>query len=200
MKLRSLKRCDHSRAVDFAVRGMHFDWYMNSRFLKQLYGRYFLCLSLCRASQVIAAYEGERLAGVLIADFNDKKRLWSTPLKRGFVHLFCLLQGIYASGADVYDNANREMYTEFLKEHSPQGEILFLAVSPEFMGKGVGTRLLCELPRRCKGKLVYLYTDNACNYGFYEHMGFERSGEKDIILELPPKKVPLKCFLYSKRL
>lgn len=125
MKLRSLKRCDHSRAVDFAVRGMHFDWYMNSRFLKQLYGRYFLCLSLCRASQVIAAYEGERLAGVLIADFNDKKRLWSTPLKRGFVHLFCLLQGIYASGTDVYDNVNREMYTEFLKGHSPRVKSFF---------------------------------------------------------------------------
>lgn len=200
MKLCSLKRCDYSRAVDFAVKGMHFDLYMDSRFLQRLYGRYFLFLSLCRASQVIAAYEGERLAGLLIADIGNEKRLWSTPLKRGYVCLFGLLQKIYASGADVYDNANKEMYTKYLKTHSPQGEILFLAVSTEFMGKGVGTRLLCELARRCRGKTVYLYTDNACSYEFYEHRGFEKSGEKDILLNLPKKTVQFKCLLYSKRL
>ena len=50
-----------------------------------------------------------------------------------------------------------------------------------------------------KGKLIYLYTDNACTYQFYEHRGFKRSEEQDIVIELNNKKVPLKCMLYSKK-
>ena len=43
-------------------------------------------------------------------------------------------------------------------------------------------------------------TDNACTYQFYEHRGFERMEEKEIILEMPKGQVPLKCFVYSKKL
>ena len=49
-----------------------------------------------------------------------------------------------------------------------------------------------------KNKKIYLYTDDACTYQFYEHRGFDRAGEKDIILHIGKKRVNLKCFLYSK--
>lgn len=65
--------------------------------------------------------------------------------------------------------------------------------------KGIGTALLSALETEEKGKLIYLYTDNACTYQFYEHRGFKRSQEQDIVIELNNKKVPLKCMLYSKK-
>lgn len=48
--------------------------------------------------------------------------------------------------------------------------------------------------------MVYLYTDNACTYQFYEHRGFERAGEKDVVLSIAGREVALQCLLYSKRM
>lgn len=78
------------------------------------------------------------------------------------------------------------------------GQIVFLAANPDGKVKGVGSRLLEEFERREKGRQVYLYTDDACTYQFYEHRGFERCGEKDVILDFGSKKVALKCLLYGK--
>ena len=52
----------------------------------------------------------------------------------------------------------------------------------------------------CSSDLLYLYTDDACTYQFYEHRGFERVEEKEIVLEMPKGKVPLRCFVYSKKM
>lgn len=67
------------------------------------------------------------------------------------------------------------------------------------LGKGIGTKLLAELSRREKGKLVYLYTDDHCTYQFYESKGFERSEEKIIQMDFGVKTVPLTCLYYSKQ-
>ncbi len=37
-----------------------------------------------------------------------------------------------------------------------------------------------------------------CIYQFYEHRGFGHACEKDIVLDMGKKKVPLKCFIFSK--
>ena len=47
------------------------------------------------------------------------------------------------------------------------------------------------------GKLIYLYTDNACTYQFYEHRGFERSEERQVVLDLDKRQVPLTCLFYT---
>lgn len=92
------------------------------------------------------------------------------------------------------------MFLQYSEHNSPDGEILFLAANPEIKVKGVGSLLLEELERRERGKKLYLYTDNACTFQFYEHRGFLRACERDIALDMGDKTVPLKCFLYSKLL
>lgn len=44
MKIRcgELRRKDSKKAIRFAIKGMHFDWYLDSRLFQNLYGRYFL--------------------------------------------------------------------------------------------------------------------------------------------------------------
>ena len=75
LEIRNLRKEDYKKAINFAITGMHFNWYMESRFLLNLYGRYFWYLSLARATQVIAAYAGDMFAGVLLAEIKgeDKK-------------------------------------------------------------------------------------------------------------------------------
>ena len=112
-----------------------------------------------------------------------------------------MLQNIVAKdGTGVYQRANKEMFSEYCQSNIPDGEIIFLAANPAIKARGIGSALLTEFEQKERGKKIYLYTDNACTYQFYEHRGFERVGEKDIVLNLGNRSIALKCFLYSKKL
>ena len=41
LELRELRKQDYKKAIRFDITGMHFDWYMDSRVLLNLSGRYF---------------------------------------------------------------------------------------------------------------------------------------------------------------
>ena len=105
---------------------------------------------------------------------------------------------VAGKGVDSYDAANKAMFKKYCESNTPDGEIIFLAANPDVKIKGIGTVLLEELEKRERGKKLYLYTDDACTYQFYEHRGFKRVDEKDVVLELGKKTVGLKCLLYSK--
>lgn len=199
IKIQEIRKQDARKAIQFAITGMHFNWYLDSKLLLRLYGRYFWYLELSRATQALAAYAGDELAGVLLAEIKGGQKPYRSFGKTLYVKIFDFLQNaFYQGGVGVYDAANKEMLKQYLQSNVPDGEIVFLAANPDLKIKGIGSRLLHELERRERGKTIYLYTDTACTYQFYEHRGFERACEKEIVLELGSKKVPLKCLLYSK--
>ena len=201
IKIQTLRKQDDKKAIRFAIVGMHFDWYFDAKALLRLYGRYFWSLAMNQATQALGAYVGDRCVGVLLANLHQEKKSYGSWRQTFWVKTFDLLQRLAAKdGVSAYEEANWELLQQYTKTVSPDGEILFLAADPELEGKGVGTALLAELARREKGKEVYLYTDNACNYQFYEHRGFCLAGAKEIVLDLPGKTVPLQCFLYHKTL
>lgn len=199
MEIRELQNTDHKRAIQFAIRGMHFDWYTDSRIVLQLYGRYFWYLKLCRATQILAVYDEQKLCGVLLAEMSGEKPAFRSWRKLLYIACFNWLQRMIAgAGARTYDAANTEMFHQYRKEYHPDGELIFLAADPDRKGMGIGTMLLNELERRESGKTIYLFTDSGCAYTFYDHRGFIRTHQRDIMLELQSKRVPLSCYLYSK--
>lgn len=199
--IKKLAKRDFSKVIDFAIEGMNFNRYVDNKLALRLYGRYFLYLELERATQVIAAYMGNKLVGILMADMKNKSKSFSSFWRSLYVKVFKSIMAIVVKGgADIYDEANKVMLGKFLKNAKPDGEICFLAADPTIQGKGIGTQLLNELTKREKGKLIYLYTDSNCTYQFYENKGFERSEEQEIMMELGGKTVPLTCLLYSKQL
>lgn len=200
LKIKPLRKKDFGKAISFAVTGMNFDCYIDGKILLRLYGRYFLYMELANASQVIAAYHGERLVGLLLASMNDEPKPYRTPFRNVYVRFIDFVQRVFfENGIDAYEKANEQMFKEFSAKCKTDGEINFLAADPNTKIKGIGTLLLKELERREKGKRIYLYTDSNCTYQFYEHRGFERVGEREITLSITSKKgVPLSCYLYSK--
>ena len=83
MELKEFQNKDMSKVIQFAIDGMHLDLYLKNKLLLKLYGRYFWYLEANRATQIIAAYEGDTLAGVLLVEIyvntiqNTPKRvLW----------------------------------------------------------------------------------------------------------------------------
>lgn len=198
IEIKDLKDKDHKKAIEYAIVGMHFDRNFDHEFLLHLYGKYFWYLELTKATQIISAYSGNELVGVLLAEMRNEEVKYKSFWKSFYVKLFDFFQKKFATGVGVYDEANEKMLNDYQKSNDSDGEIRFLAVNPDMKGKGIGSLLLSELERREMGKQVYLFTDDQCTYEFYEHKGFEKAGEQDILLDFKVKKVPLKCFLYSK--
>ena len=200
MEIKILQKKDYSKAINFAIKGMHFEQYMDSPFLLKLYGRYFFYMEMNRASHILAAYDGDTLCGLLLAEIYGKPLCHRVKTELWYVAIFKKLQKLYTSGADVYDQTNRLIYRKYRHSHIPDGELIFLAADPNNAQKGVGSLLLAELERREPGKEIFLYTDSNCTYQFYEHRGFERIAQQEVTIELPDGKVALSCFLYRKKL
>lgn len=76
-----LKKADYKKAIQFAIEGMHFNWYLDNKLLQNLYGRYFLYLEMSRATQAIAAYKGDELAGVLLCEMKGEAKKGSLYLE-----------------------------------------------------------------------------------------------------------------------
>lgn len=200
IELKPLHKKDYKKAIQFAVKGMHFDMYLDNSFLRNLYGRYFLYNEMNLATHVIAAYSGETLAGLLLARTNEGKSMHHSFWEGLYVKIFNWIQEtFFKDSAGLYDEINREMLVEYKKTHDPDGEIIFLAANPEISEKGIGSKLLAELERREPGKEFYLYTDDFCTYQFYEHRGFERVGNQEVTLELGKKETKMICMLFSKK-
>lgn len=199
IEIKELKKQDYKKAIAFAIKGMHFAWYLDNPFLLHAYGRYFWYLELNRATQIFAAYVNHEFAGVLLAEIKGEEKKHQNILEKIYIKFVDVIQKSFLKeGAGVYEDTTKKQLAHYLKSHTPDGEILFLAANPDCKVKGIGTALLHALEEREKGKTLYLYTDNACTYQFYEHRGFEKIDETDIVLEMPKGSVPLKCFLYSK--
>lgn len=179
---------------------MHLDWYMENRVILNLYAKYFWGMELNRATKAYGAYVGDQFVGVLLADMKGEEKKYYNRWRTLYVKIFDWLQKLVAGkGVGTYDEANQEMYQAFSSRCNPDGEIIFLAADPDSGGKGVGTALLNAFEEEEQGKSVYLYTDNACTYQFYEHRGFIRAEERQVVLDLEKRKVPLTCLLYTKK-
>ncbi|MEX3745447.1 GNAT family N-acetyltransferase [Lysinibacillus xylanilyticus] len=94
----------------------------------------------------------------------------------------------------------QKAYKELIhgKEDDFQGCIELFIVSGESRGLGVGKALMNDLFNYTQSmdvKSLYLYTDNRCNYGFYDSQNFNRIGEKEIQFDSTKEK--LNVFLYG---
>lgn len=56
IEIADIRKKDYKKAIQFAIKGMHFEWYLDNKFLLNAYGRYFWYLEINRATQIFAAY------------------------------------------------------------------------------------------------------------------------------------------------
>ncbi|MEE1296904.1 MAG: hypothetical protein UHD09_08795 [Bifidobacterium sp.] len=126
IEIRNIEPRDFPRAVEFAMVGMHFDWYVRNRTLRTIYTWHFWYDELSKATQILGAYDGDRFLGVLLARIDGERthRLKWGP--RAFTRVMDWLLD-FGEVEGEYDRANREMLAAYRRDHHPDGEILFLA-------------------------------------------------------------------------
>ncbi|MGL6174764.1 MAG: GNAT family N-acetyltransferase [Cellulosilyticaceae bacterium] len=97
----------------------------------------------------------------------------------------------------------QKTYKEIIqgKEDHFQGCIQLFIVAGESRGLGVGKTLVAHLLGYMKKMNVhsfYLYTDNRCNYGFYDSHNFKRLNTKTLSFTAFPEQ--LQVYLYGYQL
>lgn len=201
IEFREIARSDEALAMRFAALGMNFDRFTSGGLDMRLYARHFWYFEKNRATQCIAAYEGKRLLGVLLARMEGEPERYASRWRRLYVRLGDMVMRLIPGfSQQPYLDANEYLMDIWGRGGEADGELSFLAADPEHPMPGVGTALLAELERHEPGKLIYLYTDDACAYQFYEHRGFTREAQTSIEVGIPGHQQTLRCFLYSKRL
>lgn len=201
IRIGELKQEDHKKAIEYAIKGMDFRRYIENKTILYLYGKYFWYLELLRATRVLAAYDGEKLEGILLAEVYGEEKRYRSLRKRIYVKCFSFFQKLFSGeGGGVYEETAKHMESKFAETNRPDGEILFFAVNPEAKRQKTGSLLLSVLQEQIPGKKMFLHTDDACSWQFYERRGFERAAEKDVLLHLGRKKTLLKCMIYHKRM
>ena len=95
------------------------------------------------------------------------------------------------------NQVDKELLKESEKEYP--GELSFFALDVRYRGLGIGKKLfraLLDYMEQQKISRFYLYTDNSCNYGFYEHQGMRRCGQKSYKVPLAVDN-EMQFFLYE---
>lgn len=199
-QFKELRKEDIKTISSYAIVGMHFNQFFSNKFLLNLVGRYFFISQLNRATQVVAAYQGDNLAGVLLAEMKGESSYKGPWYRQVFIRTMDWLSSLIGKdGVDNYELANRELLDEYKQDNNHyDGEICFLAADPNTQAKGIGTALLNELTKRESGKKVIVYTDTSCTYQFYNHRGFKLEGSKKIMINFSSHTNSLECYLYSK--
>lgn len=131
MEIKEIRRNDYKKAQKFAIQGMHLDWYMDNKAVLTLYARYFWYMELNRATKVYAAYVDGTFVGVLLAEMKNELKCCHSLSKAIYVKIFNRLQYLVAGkSVGEYDKANQDMYNSFCQKDNPDGEIIFLLLTP----------------------------------------------------------------------
>ena len=198
MEIKPLNRADYNKIISFMIKGMNLESLGNSPSSLRYFSRYYLYYELNRATDIICAYEGDEILGILIGKIKDKPKIHSSFSEKFYVHFTDFVDRILSPLGDPVEKAMMKLCKEY--EETYDGEITFLTKDPDCDTKGIGTFLLNEFESRCKGKTIFLFTDDGCTYQFYEHRGFERVFIKNIVMKNGKKDIPVECYIYKKHI
>ena len=92
IEIKDIRKKDHKKAIQFAIKGMHFDWYLDNKFLLNAYGRYFWYLEINRATQILAAYADGEFVGVLLAEVKSEEKKYQSFLQKIYIKIVDVMQ------------------------------------------------------------------------------------------------------------
>ncbi|MDK2584286.1 GNAT family N-acetyltransferase [Romboutsia sedimentorum] len=200
---RDLDKKDYDRIKELIAKAFGFDKFIEDENFLDLILNIYLQNCILASSFSKVAVKDNNVIGIILGDAKkDKNRI------RKFHNSLSVL---YTTTKLIFSNEeNKRILKEFAKITSTykeiiqgkkedfQGCIQLFIVSEESRGLGVGKSLISYLSNYMKSmdvKSLYLYTDNRCNYGFYDNQNFNRINEKKVYFDTI--QAYLDVFLYS---
>lgn len=142
----------------------------------------YLTNCLCGQSYTQVALKDNLPVGIIMARAKKQKPAGNYKLSRIRAELSMLCHKEDRAVLKIFGGIN-SVDKELLKSRNIDydGEIVFFALNENCRGTGIGKTLFTKAVgylKEVQAKNFYLYTDSSCNYGFYEHQGMKRCGEK----------------------
>ena len=149
---------------------------------------------------------GDQVVGVIFGSVEGQPAIFRGVQTNSMEHMMVLLGASDDDRHNIYDYLSklRGAYEQLIcgREDGYDGTLDFLVLSEDARGMGIGKKLWHELTKYFKAhkvQTIYVYTDTDCNFGFYEHLGFARIGEKMVAFEEYGESYTENIFLYDYR-
>lgn len=197
---REYKKEDDPYLEDIIRKTWQYDMFCSKEVAKRM-ARLYLASCLSNQTFTMVALLEDKPAGIIMAksikDYKKSLKYLLPQLTSG-IKMFMSSEGRKVAGmfegiSDLDKNLLEERNKNF------DGEVAFFAVNEKCRGTGIGKSLFkmaMDYFKIAKVDSFYLYTDSSCNYGFYEHQGLERCGEK--VFEVPIGiKNEMRFYLYE---
>lgn len=202
---RSLVKEDYESVKELIGEAFGFNEFIkDKKFLDSILNIYLQSCILGSSFSKVAE-RNNKIIGVILGDSKkDKQRLKKAHNTLSFA--FTMLKVFMTNKENkkfIKEFAKvQNTYKELIKgkENDFQGCVQLFIVSEESRGLGVGKALMKHLFHYMKSmdaKSLYLYTDNRCNYGFYDSQNFERINEKEIYFDSMKEKMNIFLYRYN---
>ncbi|MFR5601373.1 MAG: GNAT family N-acetyltransferase [Lachnospiraceae bacterium] len=201
--LREYKNEDFTALSDIIRKTWNYDRFSSPKTASKLANVF---LSSCLANQTYsqaAVVDGVPVGIVLVKNIAKHqcpfRYKWQQA--KAIISLFCSKEGRKVS--KIFGNVERvdEQLLNGMKKTYPS-ELALFAVDASCRGKGIGKMLFqaaMDYMDREKLEEFYLFTDTTCNFGFYEHQGMKRRGEKIQMVPVNGKQETMRFFIYEGR-
>ncbi|MEG0855358.1 MAG: GNAT family N-acetyltransferase [Terrisporobacter sp.] len=203
---RNLEKQDYNRIKELICKAFSFDKFIEDDKLLDLLLNIYLqdCILASSYSQV-AVNNNNKVIGIILGSAHKDKRRIRKPhnifsiLSTGIKLIFTNKEN--KKGLKSFGKIT-DTYKEIIKgkEEDFQGCIQLFIVSEECRGLGVGKTLVNQLFDYMKSmdvKSLYLYTDDRCNYGFYDSQNFNRINEKLVYMDAMNDKLEVYLYVYN---
>ncbi|MHA0856086.1 GNAT family N-acetyltransferase [Paenibacillus sp. CMAA1364] len=200
IRFREIQRSDYTALEKIISDTWGYEQFCSHHVAKRLSKVY---LASCLANQTftcVAENNGE-VVGIIMGKYEKKHR---THVRLAIGQFFAIVGMLRTKAgrqvAKMYggiDKLDKALLVE--SKQTFDAELAFFAIRADQRGTGIGNelfnRLLVDM-RTQKVQDFYLFTDSSCNFGFYEHQGMARIGEKKFSLK-PYLDEEMQFYLYS---
>ncbi len=202
---RQLEKADYPVVQNLISDAFGLDQYVADEKILALVKKMYLysCLAEKKYDQV-AVYDGHITGVIMGASKQDKNKtaqlsILTNALKMAYYTMFIWFKTRNKKGG--LNEVNRA-YRTLIKgiETNFDGVLTLFAVKDTMRGLGIGKELLFKLNdyySEHDTQRIYLYTDDTCNYGFYEHMGFDRLKTEQVTVKRSAQEKKMDVFLYG---
>lgn len=205
---RKVKKEDYNQLEDIINQVFDLHHYVEHPKVLKAFLKYYL--KSCMSEQTfscVAERDGEVIGVIFGKAKNDYRIITHLPYIMSTIYYSILMQ-IYCI---IFSERNKEyrklhrIYSEFMKNRKNKfdGVLTLFAVKKSCRGLGTGKKLLLCLRdylKKNKVKRIYLYTDTTCNYGFYDHYGFNCLDKKNLTVTYEHNPMIMTVFLYEYKL
>ncbi len=200
--LQNNRKKDYPKVCNLICTSFVLDDYVSDAKTLELVNKRYLCSSLAEQTYNLVAEVDGQVVGVIMGASDHAKHTAATAVN-ALQSLFYSLRIILFHRKPCSGQGNiHQAYGDLIRDRRNQydGVLTLFIVQEKFRGFGIGRVLLRAAQEYWKAQGTsssYLYTDDTCNYGFYEHMGFTRANERKVDILRNGKKAELGVYLYE---